>query len=117
MESNKINSLMITLNEKVDQMSLTSIRSALERMDDSKYETVMAATSNLKNPSTVMIIALFLGQFGIDRFMLGKVGSGICKFFFGWFTLGIWWLIDVIKAKDNTKKYNGAKMIQALNLL
>lgn len=117
MESGKISSICMQLNNKIDPYGLASIKSSLEKLDDSKYESVMAAVSNLKDPTTVLLFSLFLGQFGVDRFLLGKTGSGICKLIFGWLTLGIWWLVDVIKAKDNTKKFNSEKMTQALVLL
>ncbi len=42
-----------------------------------------------------LLISIFLGGLGIDRFMMGKVGTGILKLItLG--GLGIWWLIDVI---------------------
>lgn len=42
-----------------------------------------------------LILSIFLGQLGIDRFIMGQVGLGILKLItFGGF--GIWWLIDVI---------------------
>lgn len=42
-----------------------------------------------------LLLSIFLGEFGIDRFYLGKIGTGILKLItFGGF--GIWWLIDVI---------------------
>ena len=47
------------------------------------------------NWTATLIISIFLGGLGIDRFMMGKVGTGLLKLFtFG--GLGIWWLIDVI---------------------
>jgi TM2 domain-containing membrane protein YozV len=48
-----------------------------------------------RNFTTVWILSLILGTFGIDRFYLGKVGTGVLKLL----TLGgvgIWYLIDLI---------------------
>lgn len=47
--------------------------------------------------------AFLFGGFGVDRFMRGQVGVGICKLLFGWLTLGIWALVDWIIAL--TKAY------------
>ncbi len=62
----------------------------------------------MKNKTTALIISIFLGELGIDRFYLGYTGLGILKLItFGGF--GIWWIIDVISiatgkmtAKDGT---------------
>ncbi len=43
----------------------------------------------------VLIMSVVFGQLGVDRFIMGKVGTGILKLItFGGF--GIWWLIDMI---------------------
>jgi TM2 domain-containing membrane protein YozV len=44
---------------------------------------------------TLMLLSLFLGELGVDRFYVGKIGTGILKLL----TLGgcgVWWLIDLI---------------------
>jgi hypothetical protein len=44
---------------------------------------------------TALILAFFGGVFGLDRFYLGKIGTGLVKLLtFG--GLGIWWLLDLI---------------------
>ncbi|MFZ4893610.1 TM2 domain-containing protein [Plantibacter sp. Mn2098] len=56
-----------------------------------------AATGDISNKSfvTTWLLSWLLGGFGIDRFYLGKVGTGIVKLItFGGF--GVWWLIDLI---------------------
>lgn len=51
-----------------------------------------------------LLMSIFFGQLGVDRFIMGNVGLGILKLLtFGGF--GIWWLIDLIliASKHNFK--------------
>ncbi len=42
-----------------------------------------------------LIMSVVFGWLGVDRYIMGKIGTGILKLItFGGF--GIWWLVDVI---------------------
>jgi TM2 domain-containing membrane protein YozV len=46
----------------------------------------------------VWVGSFLFGYLGVDRFMRGQIGLGICKILFNWLTLGIWELVDWIIA-------------------
>lgn len=49
----------------------------------------------MKSKVVALVLSIFLGELGIDRFYLGYIGTGILKLITcGGF--GIWWLIDLI---------------------
>ena len=51
--------------------------------------------NGMKSKVVALILSIFWGELGIDRFYLGYIGTGILKLITcGGF--GIWWLIDLI---------------------
>ncbi len=49
----------------------------------------------MKSKTTTLILAILLGGLGVDRFYVGKIGTGILKLI-TWGGIGIWWLVDII---------------------
>ena len=100
-------------NRKIfDQFQLPIIRERLEQMEESKAKMIMHI--EFKKPITMLIISIFLGELGIDRFMLGQTGLGVLKLLtLGGF--GIWWLIDCFTVMSRTRKYNFEKIVLMLN--
>lgn len=88
------------------------VENALLAVPDS-FEMTMNSIP-FRKPSTVKLIAFFPGSLGIDRFYLGDVKKGILKYFtFGGF--GIWWIKDILSAKDRCREYNCKKLMDAVN--
>lgn len=57
-------------------------------------------TNKKVNWILVLVMSIFFGVIGVDRFIMGKVGTGVLKLLITICTLGllgwIWWLIDII---------------------
>ena len=61
-----------------------------------------------KDRNTILILSIFLGGWGIDRFMIGDIGMGVLKLLtFG--LCGVLWLIDLFLIRGKVDEYNRKK--------
>lgn len=90
----------------------TNVEDALMAAPDD-FEMTMNSIP-FRKPSTVQIISVFPGQLGVDRFYLGDIKKGILKYFTCG-GAGIWWIMDMISAKDRCRAYNCKKLMDSIN--
>ncbi len=111
MEKQKID-LYLTTNAKYFEASaIPIIRGKLEKADEDAFLALQAC--ELKDPTTLLLVSLFLGGLGIDRFMLGETGMGILKLLTAG-CCGILAIIDWFTIIRKTKQKNLAEISMIL---
>lgn len=71
----------------------------------------MPAVLKQRELIVALILSIFFGHLGVDRFYLGYLGLGLLKLFtFG--GCGVWWLVDIILiASRKLTDYEGRPLI------
>lgn len=103
MEEKKVDMFVMSNNKYFEPMQLNSIREKLKEMNDDKW--TMISSMKFKDPTTLLIVSILLGQLGIDRFMLGETGKGIGKLLTCG-GLGIWAIVDWFLISKATREKN-----------
>ncbi len=97
------------MTEKVPEDKLMYLRNKLAALPDSKVDEIMCM--NFYNPTNVLLFSIFLGGFGVDRFVIGDTGLGVAKLLLGTFTCGIWPLVDIFLWYKRAKEKNLNKIM------
>ena len=111
MESQKVDMFIMANGKYFEGHQIPQIRERLLALDDSKW--VMIQSIQLKDPQTSLIISIFLGTYGIDRFYIGDTGMGVGKLLTCG-GLGIWTIIDWFQIQGATRNKNFEKIQQYL---
>jgi TM2 domain-containing membrane protein YozV len=84
-------------------------------------ERAMRYDADKKSALIAYLLWFFLGLFGVHRFYLGRVGTGLGMLvlhgiswvlafiligYLGFAVLGLWWLIDALLIRGWTRSYN-----------
>ena len=88
-----------------DCFPVTRITEMRESMEQAENAISATESGDYRNPTTMLIISILIGELGVDRFMIGEVGMGILKLLTGG-CCGILWIIDIINIKKKTQEYN-----------
>lgn len=81
MDNQTVNMYLVANAKYFEASAIPSLRMKLEKASEDSYVALQAV--ELKDPTTLIIVSILLGSFGIDRFMLGEVGMGILKLLTG----------------------------------
>lgn len=103
MDSQKVDMFMMTNSKFFEGYHLNAIRERLLKLDESKWTMVQFA--QFKDPSTALLISIFAGNIGIDRFYIGDTGMGVGKLLTCG-GLGIWAIVDWFLIQGATKEKN-----------
>ena len=96
--------LFIMSNQKYfPSEKIMYLKDKLYKLDEDRF--ALLSTIDLKDPMTTLLISLFLGSFGVDRFMLKDTGMGILKLLTGG-CCGILTIIDWFSIQQKTKELN-----------
>lgn len=108
MTTEKVDSYFLSNKQMFPDEKIMYIREKMLAMDESRFG--MVDSVSFKNPTAVLLISIFIGWLGIDRFMLGDVGLGIAKLLtVGGF--GVWWIIDIFLTYKKAREQNFAKIM------
>ncbi|MBP5156371.1 MAG: TM2 domain-containing protein [Treponema sp.] len=111
MDAGKIDSFFVANGKNLPMGKIPSLREKMAQLDDSRYAVISAV--ELKDVTMMLLISIFLGELGVDRFMMGEIGMGILKLLTGGLC-GILWLLDVMNISKKTKEYNYNELMKVL---
>ncbi|HZJ83803.1 MAG TPA: TM2 domain-containing protein [Clostridia bacterium] len=103
MDSQKLDMFIMTTQKYFPPEKIMYLKERLRDMDDEKFSLI--STVELKDPTTILLVSIFLGTLGIDRFMIGDTGMGILKLLTGG-VCGILTIIDWFTISNKTKELN-----------
>lgn len=103
MDQNKVDMYIMTNQKYFPAEKIMYIKEKLASMDENKF--AMISTIEMKDPTTILLVSIFLGGLGVDRFMLGDIGMGILKLLTCG-VCGILTIIDWFTISKKTKELN-----------
>lgn len=103
MDMQKLDLWLMTNQKYFPAEKMPYIRDKLAALDESQF--LVATSVELKDPTVMLIISIFLGGWGVDRFMMGDIGMGVLKLLTGGLC-GILWLVDLITIMNKVKEMN-----------
>lgn len=111
MDTSKLDMFIMTNQKYLPAEKIVFIKEKLKNIDEERFALVSAV--EFKDPTTILLVSIFLGSLGIDRFMLGDTGLGILKLLTCG-VCGIMTIVDWFTVQKKAKEANFNKMMTIL---
>ena len=99
----KVDMFIMTNQKYFPQEKVIFLKEKLLAADESKFN--MISVLDMKDPTVLLLVSIFVGSWGVDRFMLGEVGMGVLKLLTGGLC-GVLTIIDWFTIQKKTKELN-----------
>lgn len=103
MDQQRVDMFIMTNQKYFPAEKIMYLKEKLRTMDEQKFSLI--STVELKDPTTILIVSLFLGGLGIDRFMVGDTGMGVLKLLTGGLC-GVMTVLDWFTISKKAKECN-----------
>ena len=77
MDMQRVDLFIMTNQKYLPAEKIPFLRDRLMMCDPQHF--MMVSSVEMKDPTTMLILSIFLGAYGVDRFMLGDTGMGVLK--------------------------------------
>ena len=111
MDQQKVDMYIMSNEKYFPAEKIMYLKEKLLAADEEKMSMISAV--ELKDPTTILLISIFLGGLGIDRFMIGDTGMGVLKLLTGG-CCGVLTIIDWFTISNKAKELNFNNVITLL---
>ena len=93
--------------------SINELRARLSRLSQNQFNAIQGI--QLKDPMIMLLLSLFLGNWGVDRFLLKEIGLGVVKLLTCG-GCGIWTIIDWFLVMNKTREFNQKLVLDSISV-
>ncbi|HAL88465.1 MAG TPA: hypothetical protein DCO69_04975 [Clostridiales bacterium] len=111
MDASRVDTYIIANQKYLPTEKIIYVKEKLLAADEQKFN--LLTTIEFKDPTTLLLVSIFLGTLGIDRFMLGDIGMGVLKLLTAG-VCGILTIIDWFTIQKKAKDYNFNQLMTVL---
>ena len=111
MDQQKVDMFIMTNQKFFPAEKIMYLKDKLRTMDEEKFSLI--STIDFKDPTTILLVSIFLGSLGIDRFMIGDTGMGLLKLL----TLGVCGILTIVDWFSISKKVKDLNFNHVMSLI